>query len=144
MATSYEISNGTTNVRLNSFRASYSHSLFKCGETITNRQRTAQKLLNYLCDKFKINNVTLIVTVKPRPSKGRGEVYGTYYPLQKNIVIYNNTAKLHKPISIKSFYDTLLHEFIHHYDYEVLKLNESPHTTGFYKRITDLKNKLGD
>lgn len=144
MATNYEISNSITNVRLNSFRASYSHDLLKCGESITERQRVAQKLLNYLCDKFKINYVSLNVSTKARPSKGNGQTYGLYYPLQKHIVIFNNTAKTHKTISIKSFYDTLLHEFIHHYDFEVLKLSDSLHTTGFFKRISDLKNKLGD
>ena len=67
-------------------------------------------------------------------TKGKGD--------SPQITIYNKTAVKGDVISIKAFYDTLLHEFIHHYDYEVLKLDRSIHSAGFYKRISDLKNKL--
>ena len=50
-------------------------------------------------------------------------------------VIYNTTTKTKKTIAIKTFYETLLHEFIHHYDIVGLKLGDSLHTSGFYKRI---------
>ena len=46
-------------------------------------------------------------------------------------------------MSIKSFADTLLHEFTHHYDTRYLKI-ESRHTAGFYKRISSLKGNLSD
>lgn len=138
----YEISNKIENVRLNSFKSDYSESLLRSGGNISQRQKRAETLLNYLCTKFKINNITLLVTNKPRPCKGRGQICGWYVPTEKKIIIYNTTSKTNKTISIKSFYDTLLHEFIHHYDYEVIGLTDSLHTSGFYKRITDLKNKL--
>lgn len=141
-STNYEISNKIENVRLNSFKSVYSESLLNSSENIAIRQKRAESLLKYLCGKFKINNVTLRVTNRPRPQKSRGQIGGWYVVNEKKIIIYNTTAKTNKTISIKSFYDTLLHEFIHHYDYEVLGLTDSLHTTGFYKRITDLKNKL--
>ena len=138
----YEVSNKIENVRLTSFKSDYSESLLKGSDNISQRDKRAETLLNYLCTKFKINNITLLVTNKPRPCKGRGQICGWYVPTEKKIIIYNTTAKTNKTISIKSFYDTLLHEFIHHYDYEVIGLTDSLHTSGFYKRITDLKNKL--
>lgn len=138
----YEISNKVENVRLNSFKSVYAESLLNSGDDISKRQKRAETLLKYLCDKFKINNVTLMVTNRPRPQRGRGQIGGWYVVNEKKIIIYNTTAKTNKTISIKTFYDTLLHEFIHHYDYEVIGLTDSLHTTGFYKRITDLKNKL--
>lgn len=141
-STNYEISNKIENVRLNSFKSDYSESLLNSSENIAIRQKRAETLLKYLCGKFKINNVTLLVTNKLRPCKGIGQIGGWYVVNEKKIIIYNTTAKTNKTISIKSFYDTLLHEFIHHYDYEVIGLTDSLHTTGFYKRITDLKNKL--
>ena len=141
-STNYEISNKIENVRLNSFKSDYSESLLNSSENIAIRQKRAETLLKYLCGKFNINNVTLLVTNKPRPCKGIGQIGGWYVVNEKKIIIYNTTAKTNKTISIKSFYDTLLHEFIHHYDYEVIGLTDSLHTTGFYKRITDLKNKL--
>lgn len=138
----YEVSNKIENVRLNSFKSEYSESLLRSGENISQRHKRAETLLNYLCAKFKINNITLLVTNKPRPCKGRGQIGGWYVVNEKKIIIYNTTAKTNKTISIKSFYDILLHEFIHHYDYEVIGLTDSLHTSGFYKRISDLKNKL--
>ena len=138
----FEISNKHVNVRLNAFNSRYSEFFLKSNETMSQRQKRAETLLNYLCGKFKIDNVTLLVTDKPRPCKGRGQIHGWYVTAEKKIIIYNTTAKTHKPISIHTFYDTLLHEFMHHYDYKVLRLSESFHTSGFYKRISDLKNKL--
>lgn len=141
-STNYEISNKIENVRLNSFKSDYSESLLNSSENIAIRQKRAETLLNYLCAKFKINNITLLVTNKPRPCNSRGQIGGWYVPTAKKIIIYNTTSKTRKTISIKSFYDILLHEFMHHYDHEVIGLTDSLHTKGFYKRIIDLKNKL--
>lgn len=138
----YEVSNKIENVRLNSFKSVYSESLLRSSDNISQRKKRAETLLNYLCTKFKINNITLLVTNKPRPCKGRVQIGGWYVQNEKKIIIYNTTAKTNKTISIKSFYNILLHEFIHHYDYEVIKLTDSLYTSGFYKRISDLKNKL--
>ena len=139
----YEISNKIENVRLNSFKSVYSESLLNSGDDIVKRQKRAENLLNYLCNKFKIADVLLCVTNKPRPRKGNTmQINGCYVVGRDFIIIYNTTAKTNKTVSIKSFYDTLLHEFMHHYDYKVLGLTDSLHTKGFYKRITDLKNKL--
>ena len=44
----------------------------------------------------------------------------------------------------KTIYETVSHEFIHHYYIVGLKLGDSLHTSGFYKRIGDLKEKLGN
>lgn len=142
--TTYEKSNAVTNVRLNSFNKSYAKAMLSSKENRTDRLRKAQKLLDYLCDKFKIASVSVEVTDNKRPLKwNSAQVYGKYYPSVRHIVIYNTTAKTNKTISIKSFYDTLLHEFIHHYDFCELEFTESPHTKGFYMRIKDLKEKLG-
>ncbi|HHT9137507.1 MAG TPA: hypothetical protein ACFYEK_09730 [Candidatus Wunengus sp. YC60] len=42
----------------------------------------------------------------------------------------------------KTFLDTLVHEFMHHYDYEVLKFPTSLRTAGFYYRLGDVMKKL--
>lgn len=110
-----------------------------------NRQVCGQNLLNYLCDKYKINRIPLIVLEKPRKGNKRGQTLG-FYKYSKlgygvSITIYNLTAKTNTRVAIKRFTDTLLHEFIHHYDTEYLKI-KSAHTCGFYKRISDLQKKL--
>lgn len=109
----------------------------------TNRQVDGQKLLDYLCDKYCIKRIPLYIR-NNRPVRNNGQTYGFYKLINGvgvSITIYNKTAKTNKEISIKSFVNTLLHEFIHHYDTHYLKLN-SIHSKGFYMRISDLEKKL--
>lgn len=139
---SYIKSNEIIEVKLKAFKNSFSKDIILCGESITDRQKVSQKCLNYLCDKFKIEKVKLTVLNKPQRKKANGKTLGFYTVGRNHITIYNLTATTQKTVSIKTFYDTLLHEFMHHYDYKVLKLENSLHTSGFYQRISDLKNKL--
>ena len=104
------------------------------------RKQAAQNLLNYLCDKYHINRIKLIISEDKRKIIKNGQIYG-FYKKGISITIYNKTAKTNKEVSIKSFIDTLLHEFMHHYDTEYLKI-QTMHTAGFYKRISDLEKKL--
>ena len=140
----YIKSNQITTVDYNSFSKKEYANLLKD----RNRQEDAQALIDYLCKKFKIRNCVVKVTNKPQPhSTGydgnlKSKTLGTYTVGMDVITMYNVTAIKNKEVSIKTFADTLLHEFIHHYDMEYLKLGASIHTTGFYKRISDLKSKL--
>lgn len=139
----YEESNAIGEVKFNSFRKDFAEKVLKCGTSATDRQKASQALLNYLCDKYKIARVRLTVTIRPRKQIGKNtQLYGYYRPIVNTICIYNTTAKTDKAVSIKTFFDTLIHEFIHHYDFAYLKFSASPHTKGFYKRISDLKAKL--
>lgn len=138
----YNESNKIVAVRLNKFSSEYSSKILKCSESAEERLKAGQMLLDYLCSKFKCQKVHLTVANAPRLQRGRAQFYGWYYPSEMRIRIYNITAKTAKSVSIKSFYGTLLHEFIHHYDFTVLGFTSSPHTAGFYKRISDLQEKL--
>ena len=42
--------------------------------------------------------------------------YGIYYPRTKRISIQNRTAVRGQELAAKTFLDTLLHEWMHHYD----------------------------
>lgn len=141
----YTRSNEITEVRLNSFRATeYERLLADKGS----RQRNAQALVDYLCGKFKIPTAKVVVANWARPhatdSRGRvkRETHGTYSVGTMVITIYDKTAVKKEQVAIKTFAETLLHEFIHHYDMTALKLGGSPHTAGFYRRIGDLAKKL--
>lgn len=110
----------------------------------TDRAKSGQILLNYLCDKYKISRIPLIVSNSNRKYNKYGQTNGSYtFANGKGvrILIYNKTAKTGQIIAIKAFINTLLHEFIHHYDTEYLKI-QSIHSAGFFKRITDLQTKL--
>lgn len=68
--------------------------------------------------------------------------YGYYRPQTNYVYIQNRTAVRAQPLAPKTFLDTLLHEWMHHYDTRKLKL-ASIHTAGFYQRLRLLKIQLG-
>lgn len=116
-----------------------------------NREQSSQALIDYLCDEFRIPHVKVIVADKARKVSmgGRKTTHGFIRVakygdrnVSKYINVYNYTAKTMKVVAIKTFTGTLLHEFMHHYDLQYLKLDKSLHTAGFYTRISDLQRKL--
>lgn len=110
------------------------------------RQHLSEALLDELCDGSKIDIVQLkISNTKQYHKKSGGKVamkrYGYYRIASKYIFIQNLTAIRGQILAPKTFLDTLLHEWMHHYDIHKLKLN-SIHSKGFYERINYLKVKL--
>ena len=140
----YEKSNKVTEVALSKFRKTEYQKLLKDG----NRQKDAQALMDYLCEKFHLPRVIVSVVSRPQPHSTnmngnlKSKTFGYYKPTAMTITIFNKTAIRKEEVSIKQFAETLLHEFMHHYDMQYLKLGATPHTAGFYKRISDLTAKL--
>ncbi|GAC1581419.1 MAG: hypothetical protein NVS3B18_14980 [Candidatus Dormibacteria bacterium] len=58
------------------------------------------------------------------------------------IRIYHRTAVREQVITAKVFLNTLLHEWVHHFDFAALRLARSPHTAGFYARLRALADAL--
>lgn len=111
------------------------------------RQFLAQKLVNELNKLAEIPEVKIKISEAVQRSKRRNgrlvfKQYGYYRPASKYIYINNRTAVQAKLLAPKTFIDTLLHEWMHHYDHEKLGL-QSIHTSGFYARLKDVKGKLG-
>jgi hypothetical protein len=52
------------------------------------------------------------------------------------------TAKQKRVVAFRTFLRTLLHEVGHHIDYALLRLPDSYHTEGFYKRESSLFYQL--
>jgi hypothetical protein len=52
------------------------------------------------------------------------------------------TAQRRQVVKFRTFLRTLLHELCHHLDYELLRLPDSFHTEGFYKRESSLLRQL--
>ena len=93
-------------------------------------------------------------TDRPQRHRTRGgklelKTYGYYRialestPQRGSIRIYNLTAIRQQVLAPKVFLETLLHEWVHHYDFTGLQLDRSPHTSGFFARIRDLAETLG-
>ena len=52
------------------------------------------------------------------------------------------TAQRKQVVAFRTFLRTFLHEIGHHLDYELLELEETFHTEGFYKRESSLFRQL--
>lgn len=144
----YEKSNKIESVALSRFSKKEMAKMLESKETTSDRQKNAQALCDYLTEKFNIPKckVTVTDTAQPHATNGKGTLkskeLGNYRPCSMQITLFNKTAVKKQTVAIKTLTDTLLHEFIHHYDMTYLKFGASPHTSGFYKRIGDLKSKL--
>jgi hypothetical protein len=76
-----------------------------------------------------------------RPHNTRGELHGIFYPRGPSsspgpplIKLWMRTAQRHDVVKPKTFLRTLMHELGHYLDYSLLRLEESFHTTGFFRR----------
>ena len=117
-------------------------------ETTEERQQLSQELLFELDQLAELPICKVKISdARQRHKRSGGRVvyreYGHYKPDRKYIYITNHTAVREKPLAPKTFLDTLLHEWVHHYDTYKLKLN-SIHTKGFYARLAHVKKKLLD
>ncbi len=81
-----------------------------------------------------------------RPTDMDGELHGLYEPDEElptaRISVWMRTAQKKQVVAFRSFVRTVVHEFLHHLDYEHFKLPETFHTEGFYRRESSLANAL--
>jgi len=107
-------------------------------------QKAAQRLVNGLAEVFEVPRVAIKVLAK-RPSRNWGELHGLYeeddgsHPV---ITVWMRTAQRKQVVAFKTFLRTIIHEFMHHLDYRRLRLADSFHTEGFYKRESALIKDL--
>jgi hypothetical protein len=81
-----------------------------------------------------------------RPAGSWGELHGLYEAAEgraaAKVTLWMRTVKHKHVVAFRSFLRTLLHELCHHIDYELLKLADSFHTEGFYKRESSLFHQI--
>jgi hypothetical protein len=58
------------------------------------------------------------------------------------IRVWMRTARRADVVAFRTFLRTLLHELCHHLDFEVLGLDRSFHTEGFFRRESSLVRQL--
>ena len=122
-------------------------------------QRHAQALLDELCRKARLAPLQLLVKAV-RPHNTRGELHGIFYPRGTGrssanpyqfstaiahgplIILWMRTAQRHDIVKPRTFLRTLMHEFGHYLDYFLLRLGDSPHSGGFFKRESFLVRML--
>lgn len=80
-----------------------------------------------------------------RPRSGWGELHGLYTQAERgpaHIKLWMRTAAHKRPVAFKTFLRTLVHELGHHLDYCHLKLQDSLHTQGFFRRESSIVRQL--
>jgi hypothetical protein len=108
-------------------------------------QTACQHLIDVLIGGYKVPPIRIRVLAQ-RPSDDYGELHGLYEPedngASARITVWMRTAHRKQVVAFKSFLRTLVHELVHHLDYELFALEETFHTEGFYKRESSLANAL--
>ena len=108
-------------------------------------ERAAASLVNAMTAALGVVPVATRV-LSARPSSDWGELHGLYEPEDEGVTprltVWMRTAKHKKVVAFRSFLRTILHEFCHHLDYELLELEDSFHTEGFFKRESSLFHQL--
>lgn len=124
------------------------------GDDPRERRRLAQMLVNELDDLAGLPACQITVADRPQVHEHDGrrlqsKTYGYYQCTAKDgevagacIRIYHRTAVRQQVISPKVFLNTVLHEWVHHFDFSGLRLARSPHTSGFYARLRVLAEAL--
>ena len=104
-----------------------------------------QAVIELLCAAARVPAARLSL-VDRAPGEFRGDklvvkLYGVCAP-DGTITMAYRTAVRRKVIAFKTYVNTLVHEFMHHYDHQRLQLGASFHTRGFYQRVGDLVAQL--
>ena len=102
-------------------------------------------LANGLARCFAIQT-PLVKVLNKRPVRSQSEYYGLYEAADDGsppvIKLWMYTSQRQKVVAYKTFLRTFVHEFCHHLDYEWLRLSDSLHTEGFFKRESSLFKQL--
>jgi len=107
-------------------------------------QRATERLIRELTDALGLPPVKVEV-LAARPHARWGELHGLYTAERgkpTTIQLWMRTAKQKRVVAFRTYLRTLLHEVGHHIDYALLRLPDSFHTEGFYKRESSLFSQL--
>lgn len=108
-------------------------------------QTRAQLLVDGILYRLHVPPVEVKV-LAVRPSSSRQELHGLYefggHRKRPVISVWMRTAQKRHVVAFRTFLRTLLHEVAHHLDYHHLKLEDSYHTQGFYKRAESLYRQI--
>jgi hypothetical protein len=107
-------------------------------------EKTASLLARGILKMLDLEPIAVQV-LAVRPSSSGGELHGLYTREEgkpTRIQLWMRTAHHRRVVAFRTFLRTLLHELGHHLDYELLKLADSFHTEGFFKRESSLFKQL--
>jgi len=116
------------------------HGVFVAEGDVVPLARTAQELVDGLCESFRLPPRRVFMRDRPRPHKRKGGriVYELHGLCTEDglLEVYARTAAKAKPVALPTLLNTLLHEWVHHWDFETF--GTSVHCSGFYHRLNQL------
>jgi hypothetical protein len=114
------------------------------GEERREVEAAAGALAAFLARQLELPPVRVEV-LAVRPSADWGELHGLYTREDgrtPRIQLWMRTAHHKRLVAFRTFLRTLLHELGHHVDYERLRLADSFHTEGFFRRESSLFRQI--
>ena len=109
------------------------------GEDDAGIGRTSQRVVDTLCDAVSLPRIPVRVGGR-RLVRGKIEYYG-FCARNGWMTLYSRTARRNLVVAFKTYLNTLVHEYMHHYDWHALRI-ESMHTSGFYQRVGHLYRRI--
>ena len=104
-----------------------------------------QQIADSILSQLEVALVQVVIR-EVRPSNPQAELHGLYEsvepPYRSRISLWMRTAVREEVVAFRTFFRTLIHETCHHLDYELIGLEDSFHTEGFYKRESSLVRQL--
>ena len=108
-------------------------------------EKACELLCRAITESLEIPPVDVgVLAVRPRLREA-GELHGLYTSevgRRPRIRVWMRTVRYKRVVAFKTFLRTLLHEICHHLDYTHLRLADSFHTQGFFKRESSLFYQL--
>jgi hypothetical protein len=106
-------------------------------------EAVCRRLAEGICTALGVPAVKVRV-LSARPSGPHEELHGLYEPEPPpaRITLWMRTAAKKQVVAFRSFLRTLVHELLHHLDYELYRFEETFHTEGFFQRESSLAHQL--
>ena len=106
-------------------------------------ERSSAVLARGICSRLGVPTIAVRV-LAARPSGSWGELHGLYEPEPEPplVTLWMRTAAKRRVVAFKSFLRTLVHELLHHLDYELFRFEETFHTEGFFRRESSHARQL--
>jgi hypothetical protein len=107
-------------------------------------EAAAQTLCRAITESLGVEPVEAgVLAVRPRLREAELHGLYTHEPGRRpRIRVWMRTVRYKRVVAFRTFLRTLLHEVCHHLDYTHLRLAESFHTQGFFKRESSLFYQL--
>src|SRR5690606_11869589 len=106
-------------------------------------EAACRRIADGVCARLAVPALRVRV-LAARPTGDYGEVHGLYEPEPPpaRITLWMRTAARRRVVAFRSFLRTLVHELLHHLDYELFRFEETFHTEGFFQRESSLARQL--